>query len=77
MHPISSALLSWYDRCARTLPWRGIHDAYRWRTKYGGDIYQWNGSHGCVNAPLEVAQTLYERVEMGTPVIVYESSRKR
>ena len=29
MHPISSALLSWYDRCARTLPWRGIHDAYR------------------------------------------------
>ncbi|MBQ7058168.1 MAG: L,D-transpeptidase [Firmicutes bacterium] len=55
----------------------GIHDAYRWRTKYGGDIYQWNGSHGCVNAPLEVAQTLYERVEMGTPVIVYESSRKR
>ncbi len=55
----------------------GIHDAYRWRTKYGGDIYTWNGSHGCVNAPLEVAQTLFERVEMGTPVIVYESSRNR
>ena len=55
----------------------GIHDAYRWRTKYGGDIYTWNGSHGCVNAPLEVAQTLYERVEMGIPVIVYESSAKR
>ena len=26
---ISSALLSWYDRCARDLPWRGIHDPYR------------------------------------------------
>lgn len=26
---ISSSLLSWYDRCARDLPWRGIHDAYR------------------------------------------------
>jgi len=28
MHPISSALLTWYDRCARVLPWRGIHNAY-------------------------------------------------
>ena len=29
MEPITAALLSWYDRCARTLPWRGFHDAYR------------------------------------------------
>ncbi len=29
MHPITSALLSWYDLNARTLPWRGIHDPYR------------------------------------------------
>ena len=29
MEPITSALLDWYDRCARTLPWRGFHDAYR------------------------------------------------
>ena len=29
MHPITAALLSWYDRCARVLPWRGFHDAYR------------------------------------------------
>lgn len=26
---ISSVLLEWYDRCARDLPWRGFHDAYR------------------------------------------------
>ena len=26
---ISGALLAWYDRCARKLPWRGIHDPYR------------------------------------------------
>ena len=26
---ISGALLEWYDRCARKLPWRGIHDPYR------------------------------------------------
>ena len=27
--PISTLLLAWYDRHARTLPWRGIHDPYR------------------------------------------------
>jgi len=26
---ISAALLTWYDRCKRDLPWRGIHDSYR------------------------------------------------
>ena len=29
MEQITSALLDWYDRCARKLPWRGFHDAYR------------------------------------------------
>ena len=29
MKEISAALLAWYDRCARVLPWRGFHDAYR------------------------------------------------
>lgn len=29
MNPVTAALLDWYDRCARVLPWRGIHDAYR------------------------------------------------
>ena len=29
MNQITSALLSWYDRSARSLPWRGIHDPYR------------------------------------------------
>lgn len=26
---MTDELLNWYDRCARVLPWRGIHDAYR------------------------------------------------
>ncbi len=26
---ISGILLAWYDRCARTLPWRGIRDPYK------------------------------------------------
>ena len=29
MDRITTALLSWYDRYARVLPWRGFHDAYR------------------------------------------------
>ena len=29
MDPITVSLLCWYDRCARVLPWRGFHDAYR------------------------------------------------
>ena len=29
MKEITSALLSWYDCCARNLPWRGFHNAYR------------------------------------------------
>ena len=28
-HRIAPLLLNWYDRHARTLPWRGIHDPYR------------------------------------------------
>ena len=26
---ISVLLLEWYDRCARSMPWRGIHDPYK------------------------------------------------
>lgn len=29
MDQITVSLLAWYDRCARALPWRGFHDAYR------------------------------------------------
>ena len=29
MDQIAASLLAWYDRCARDLPWRGFHDAYR------------------------------------------------
>ncbi len=36
-----------------------------------GDIYKTNGSHGCINTPLEAAKTIYETVSVGTPVIVY------
>ncbi len=49
----------------------GIHDA-SWRNgKFGGSIYKSSGSHGCINAPLEVATILYEKVKVGTPVVAY------
>ena len=48
----------------------GIHDA-SWRDTYGGTIYKNNGSHGCVNTPLDKVKQLYDLVEIGTPVYVY------
>lgn len=49
----------------------GVHDA-SWRNgKFGGEIYKTSGSHGCINVPLEVAQTIYQNAEVGTPVIAY------
>ncbi|MBR2603531.1 MAG: DUF5011 domain-containing protein [Bacilli bacterium] len=47
----------------------GIHDA-SWRSRFGGTIYKYNGSHGCVNISTKAAETLYNMVEIGTPVIV-------
>lgn len=49
----------------------GIHDA-SWRYSFGGDIYKRNGTHGCVNAPLYLAKTIFENIEDGTPIICYE-----
>lgn len=48
----------------------GIHDA-DWRSKFGGEIYKKNGSHGCINVPKEVMGGLYDNVELGTPVIMF------
>ncbi len=49
----------------------GIHDA-NWRSQFGGDIYKRDGSHGCVNTPFDMAQQIYNNIEVGMPVIVYE-----
>ena len=49
----------------------GIHDADRWRSEYGGDIYKKHGSHGCVNTPRAACEKIYNIVSKGTPVVVY------
>ncbi|MGN1116781.1 MAG: L,D-transpeptidase family protein, partial [Candidatus Ornithomonoglobus sp.] len=48
----------------------GLHDA-TWRGAFGGRIYMGGGSHGCVNCPYSTAQTLFENLQPGDPVIVY------
>lgn len=48
----------------------GLHDA-TWRKSFGGDIYQKSGSHGCVNAPYNVAEIVFNNIEAGTPVVCY------
>lgn len=48
----------------------GMHDA-QWRTEFGGDIFLENGSHGCINLPLDSAATIYNYVREGFPVICY------
>lgn len=48
----------------------GIHDA-GWRSKFGGEIYRTDGSHGCINTPGEMMSQLYEMVEIGTPVVMF------
>ncbi len=52
----------------------GLHDA-TWRGEFGGDIFRWNGSHGCINLPYSAAQTIYEHVYKGIPVICYYRPR--
>ena len=47
----------------------GMHDA-RWRDEFGGDIYKYSGTHGCANMPSDVAHALFDRIEIGMPVIV-------
>lgn len=48
----------------------GMHDLTS-RKKFGGAIYQTNGSHGCINLPWEAAKTIYQHVEKGFPVLCY------
>lgn len=48
----------------------GLHDA-TWRNAFGGDIYLNSGSHGCVNLPIQAAQTIFDSINAGYPVICY------
>ena len=51
----------------------GMHDA-SWRYKFGGEIYIYSGSHGCVNMPPEAAAKTFEHIDSTMPIIVYCSA---
>lgn len=51
----------------------GLHDA-TWRNSFGGHIYKGNGSHGCLNLPKDKAETFYNKLELGCPVLVFYSN---
>ena len=46
----------------------GLHDLNR--SAYGGDIYMYNGSHGCINLPVDFAKQLFDVVSVGIPVLI-------
>lgn len=49
---------------------QGLHDA-SWRGAFGGNIYEYSGSHGCVNLPVHIAKALFEKISAGCPVVIY------
>lgn len=49
----------------------GFHDA-SWRKEFGKDIYLTNGSHGCINMPPKMAKKMFQYIERGVAVVVYE-----
>ena len=49
----------------------GLHDA-DWRSVFGGEDYHYNGSHGCINMPVDITDEIYNNVETGTKVLVHK-----
>ena len=63
---------------AVTYDGQGIHDAsWRWDSEYGGNTYTYDGSHGCINTPYDKVEKMYEKVKVGTPVVIYEHSTEK
>ena len=48
----------------------GFHNA-PWRSSFGGDIYTYNGSHGCINLSYDNAQALYGLINLGDVVVIH------
>ncbi len=48
----------------------GIHDAW-WRYSFGGNIYTYDGSHGCINTPSDAMNVFYDNSYEMMPVVIY------
>ena len=49
----------------------GLHDA-QWRDEFGGDIWLYDPSRGCVNMPLNKIGLLFERLRLGDEISVMD-----
>ncbi|EET62527.1 hypothetical protein BRYFOR_05562 [Marvinbryantia formatexigens DSM 14469] len=49
---------------------QGLHDA-TWQSSFGGNVYQYAGSHGCINLPLDVAAAIYYEMEEDVAILIY------
>ncbi len=49
----------------------GLHDA-QWRDEFGGDIWTYDPSRGCVNMPLDKIGLLFERLKLGDEITVMD-----
>lgn len=48
----------------------GLHDA-PWRRNFGGTIYKTNGSHGCINLPADMAETIFGIIDASYAIVCY------
>ncbi len=48
----------------------GLHDA-TWRDSFGGSIYSYAGSHGCINLPYDAAASLFSMISVGETVVLH------
>lgn len=67
--PVGGSSKNWMKFTKRG---HGLHDA-TWRSanQFGTDRYKLGGSHGCINLPLDFANDLYDKVDIGTCVVIY------
>ena len=50
----------------------GLHDA-SWKWAFGGEEYIWNGSHGCINLPVDAAAAVFDLMTTEMPLVIYYS----
>ncbi len=63
----------WLDFVSYWIPFYGgigMHDA-TWRSVFGGEIYKFNGSHGCINMPYSITGKIFSNVTVGMRVLVH------
>lgn len=49
---------------------QGLHDA-TWQSSFGGNTYQYAGSHGCINLSLDLAAAIYYEMEENVAILIY------